>query len=274
MEGNGNEATGSGNRQLGGNGNRKWEWAEPAFPPPQPTAEDCLWRLRELEEQGRIWGQDVILAVQEQELVLSDVESKEELEAFPLENVQGCSTGLDNTVLAISVQERNPPRTSMLLFQCERLGAETLRNSLEKVLRQRKEEQSNHYGHRYGGPDIAPVPAPTYPAPERRAEPLEPPRRGLRSSDYRDSRAGLRRASVYPGAEGAAGDPVLSPDLPDSPKMPRAQTPAQAVSEVDRNVGRTHQDMANPDPAELLRLIFSVLSFVSVPTTGPTPRNV
>ncbi|NWY36566.1 ES8L3 protein, partial [Sylvia atricapilla] len=155
------------------------------------TAEDCLWRLRELEEQGRIWGQDVILAVQEQELVLSDVESKEELEAFPLENVQGCSTGLDNTVLAISVQERNPPRTSVLLFQCERLGvspegagmggsprnggliaagscqAETLRNSLEKVLRQRKEEQSNHYGHRYGGPDIAPVPAPTYPAPER-----------------------------------------------------------------------------------------------------------
>ncbi|XP_066191760.1 epidermal growth factor receptor kinase substrate 8-like protein 3 isoform X3 [Sylvia atricapilla] len=281
------------------------------------TAEDCLWRLRELEEQGRIWGQDVILAVQEQELVLSDVESKEELEAFPLENVQGCSTGLDNTVLAISVQERNPPRTSVLLFQCERLGAETLRNSLEKVLRQRKEEQSNHYGHRYGGPDIAPVPAPTYPAPERRAEPLEPPRRGLRSSDYRDSRAGLRRASVYPGAEGAAGDPVLSPDPPDSPKMPRAQPPAQAMSEVDRDVevlnhilgelelfmdllkkalssastkkkkkkpalppkdeytdffqkvkyalnlmGRTHQDMANPDPAELLRLIFSALSFV------------
>ncbi|XP_066191650.1 epidermal growth factor receptor kinase substrate 8-like protein 3 [Sylvia atricapilla] len=288
----------------------------------------------------------------------------EELEAFPLENVQGCSTGLDNTVLAISVQERNPPRTSVLLFQCERLGAETLRNSLEKVLRQRKEEQSNHYGHRYGGPDTVPVPAPTYPAPERRAEPLEPPRRGLRSSDYRDSRAGLRRASVYPGAGGAAGDPVLSPDPPDSPKMPRAQPPAQAVSEVDRDVvspeppdppgmgtrqlpprthrppaptqtwavwnrylaqvaehstgfiermnhapsprrrrfvvswtqdahfrtefgsvrpgekarqkareGRTHQDMANPDPAELLRLI-SVLSFVSVPRTGPTPRNV
>uniref|UniRef100_A0A8U8B8E0 Uncharacterized protein n=1 Tax=Geospiza parvula TaxID=87175 RepID=A0A8U8B8E0_GEOPR len=86
------------------------------------SAEDCLGRLRELEEQGRVWGQDVILEVKDQELVLSDVESKEELEAFPLGSVQGCSAGLDNAVLAISVQERNPPRTSVLLFQCERLG--------------------------------------------------------------------------------------------------------------------------------------------------------
>ncbi|NWS24730.1 ES8L3 protein, partial [Polioptila caerulea] len=115
------------------------------------SAGDCLGRLRDLEEQGRVWGQDVILAVKDQELVLSDVESKEELEAFPLESVQGCSAGLDNTVLAVSVQERIPLRTSVLLFQCERLGAETLKSSLEKVLRQRKEEQSNHYGHRYGG---------------------------------------------------------------------------------------------------------------------------
>uniref|UniRef100_A0A8C9KWC5 EPS8 signaling adaptor L3 n=1 Tax=Serinus canaria TaxID=9135 RepID=A0A8C9KWC5_SERCA len=85
-------------------------------------AEDCLGRLKELEEQGRIWGQDVILEVKDQELVLSDVESKDELEAFPLGSVKGCSAGLDNAVLAVSVQERNPPRTSVLLFQCERLG--------------------------------------------------------------------------------------------------------------------------------------------------------
>ncbi|NXU21529.1 ES8L3 protein, partial [Pardalotus punctatus] len=40
------------------------------------SAEDCLGRLKALEEQGRIWGQDVILQVKDQELVLSDVESK------------------------------------------------------------------------------------------------------------------------------------------------------------------------------------------------------
>ncbi|NXH92258.1 ES8L3 protein, partial [Edolisoma coerulescens] len=143
------------------------------------SAEDCLGRLKVLEEQGRIWGQDVILEVKEQELVLRDVESKEELDAFPLGSVQGCSTGLDNTVLAVSVQDWSPPGTSVLLFHCERLGvspgggrmggdsppewgadaggpcqAETLRSSLEKVLRQRKEEQRNHSGYRYGG-DVA-----------------------------------------------------------------------------------------------------------------------
>ncbi|NXY24156.1 ES8L3 protein, partial [Atrichornis clamosus] len=132
------------------------------------SAEDCLGRLKGLEAQGRIWGQDVILEVKDQELVLSDVESKEELEAFPLGSVQGCSAGLDNTVLAVSVQEWSPPGTSVLLFQCERLGAETLRSSLEKVLRQQKEEQRNYYGHRYGGiPDVPPSPAPPYAAPER-----------------------------------------------------------------------------------------------------------
>lgn len=47
---------------------------------------------------------------------------QEELDAFPLGNVQGCSAGLDNTVLAVSVQEGTPPGTSVLLFQCERLG--------------------------------------------------------------------------------------------------------------------------------------------------------
>lgn len=40
------------------------------------SAGDCLGRLRELQEQGRVWGQDVILEVKDQELVLSDVESK------------------------------------------------------------------------------------------------------------------------------------------------------------------------------------------------------
>ncbi|NXE96713.1 ES8L3 protein, partial [Menura novaehollandiae] len=123
------------------------------------SAEDCLRRLKGLEVQGRVWGQDVILAVKDQELVLSDVESKEKLEAFPLGSVQGCSAGLDNTVLAVSVQEWNPPGTSVLLFQCERLGAETLRSSLEKVLRERKAEQRSHYGHRYGG-DVALRPLP------------------------------------------------------------------------------------------------------------------
>lgn len=40
------------------------------------SAQECLGRLKSLQEQGRLWAQDVILQVKDQELVLSDVESK------------------------------------------------------------------------------------------------------------------------------------------------------------------------------------------------------
>lgn len=52
---------------------------------------------------------------------------QEELESYPLGSVQGCSAALDtssryNSVLAISLQERSPPGTTVLLFQCEQMG--------------------------------------------------------------------------------------------------------------------------------------------------------
>ncbi|XP_005530281.1 PREDICTED: epidermal growth factor receptor kinase substrate 8-like protein 3 [Pseudopodoces humilis] len=294
------------------------------------SAQDCLGRLKDLEEQGRVWGQDVILAVKDQELVLSDVESKDELEAFPLGSVQGCSAGLDNTVLAVSVQERNPPRTSVLLFQCERLGAETLRSSLEKVLRQRKEEQSDHYGH---SPDTPPSPAPPYPAPERWAEPpqpdpQEPPQRRLLSSEYRAPDPPQMPRSRPPGQavpeverDVVSGSPPSPPRLR-TPQLPPARTVPLHPQEILNHVlgdlelfmgrlkkalssastkkkrkkpalppkdgytdffqkvkyalnlmGRTHRYVTEPDPPELLRLIFSALSFVLAhcPSPGLAP---
>ncbi|NXJ47153.1 ES8L3 protein, partial [Spizaetus tyrannus] len=116
------------------------------------STDDCLAHLKVLEAQGRVWGQDLILQVKDQELMLRDVESKEELEAYPLGSVQGCSAVPDicgySSVLAISVQEQSPPGTSVLLFHCERLGADILKSSLEKLVKQWKEEQRSQYGHR------------------------------------------------------------------------------------------------------------------------------
>ncbi|KAM9268628.1 epidermal growth factor receptor kinase substrate 8-like protein 3 [Morus bassanus] len=186
------------------------------------STDDCLARLKLLETQGRVWGQDLILQVKDQELVLRDVESKEELEAYPLGSVQGCSAALDicsyNSVLAISVQERSPPGTSVLLFQCERLGAETLKSNLEKLVKQWKEEQRSQYGHR-SSPDMPPSPPPqyvqvSYVASEQWADIPEPnfhapPRRGLPSSDY---------------------------SLPDAQQMPWTNPPGQVPSNTNRDV--------------------------------------
>ncbi|TRZ12903.1 hypothetical protein HGM15179_014196 [Zosterops borbonicus] len=172
------------------------------------SAEDCLWRLKELEEQGRIWGQDVTLEVRDQELVLSDVESKEELEAFPLASVQGCSTGLDNTVLTISVQERSPPRTSVLLFQCERLG-----------------EVLNHV---LGELELF----------------MERLKKGSTKKKKKLKKSALPHKEEYTEF-------------------------FQKVKYALNLMGRTHQDMVNPDPPELLRLIFSALSFALEHSPSP-----
>ncbi|XP_051627690.1 LOW QUALITY PROTEIN: epidermal growth factor receptor kinase substrate 8-like protein 3 [Manacus candei] len=275
------------------------------------SPEDCLGRLKALEAQGRIWGQDVTLQVKDQELVLSDVESKEELESFPLGSVQGCTAGLDNTVLAVSVQEWSPPGTTVLLFQCERPGAEVLRTSLEKVLQQRREEQRGHHGYR-SSPDVPPSATPPYGAPE----PPEP----------------ASRCPPPRGPPPQRGPPPPSYSAPDPPPVPRANPPAQLTAEVDRDVevlnhvlrdlelfvaqlkaapgslshkkkkkkkqknpelppkedfehffqkvkyalnllGRTHRHVQDPDPAELLRLIFSALTFVlsRCPSPGLAP---
>ncbi|XP_074972061.1 LOW QUALITY PROTEIN: epidermal growth factor receptor kinase substrate 8-like protein 3 [Phalacrocorax aristotelis] len=193
------------------------------------STDDCLARLKLLEAQGRVWGQDLILQVKDQELVLRDVESKEELEAYPLGSVQGCSAALDtcsyNSVLAISVQERSPPGTSVLLFQCEQPGAETLRSSLEKLVKQSKEEQKSHYGYRLrppsprSSPDRQRSPRPqymlgSYAGPEQRADVPEPdfhtpPQHELPSLDY---------------------------SLPDTQRTPWTNPPGQVTSNADRDV--------------------------------------
>ncbi|KAM6044253.1 epidermal growth factor receptor kinase substrate 8-like protein 3 [Chlamydotis macqueenii] len=273
------------------------------------STQDCLERLRVLEAQGRVWGQDLILQVKDQELVLRDVESKEELDAYPLSSVLGCSAAQDigayDSVLAISVEERSPPGTSVLLFQCERVGAETLKSGLEKLLKQWKEEQRSQRGHRNSlDTPLGPAPPYTqgpYAAPEPWAETPEPkfqapPERGLPSQDY---------------------------EFPDTQQMPWTNPPEQVKSDVDRDVeilnhvlgdldlfvlrlktalglasttsskkkkkkkskgalpseedytdffqkvkyalnllGRTRQHVREPDPTELLRLLFTALSFV------------
>ncbi|XP_065505309.1 epidermal growth factor receptor kinase substrate 8-like protein 3 [Caloenas nicobarica] len=215
------------------------------------SAEDCVARLKLLDAQGRVWGQNLILHIRDQDLVLRDVESKEELDVYPLGSIQGCSAALDtcgyDSVLTISVQERSPPGTSVLLFQCEQPGAETLRSSLEKVLKQWKEEQRVHYGHRPRSSLDTPLslPALSYTAPEQWAETPKPdfsapPQRALPSSDYSESRRGGRSVPQFPPkwdwAEGEQSwDPLLSPGFPDTP-MSQTSPPGQVTPEVDRDV--------------------------------------
>ncbi|KAM9217486.1 LOW QUALITY PROTEIN: epidermal growth factor receptor kinase substrate 8-like protein 3 [Leptosomus discolor] len=249
------------------------------------STDDCLARLKVLEAQGRVWGQDLILQVKDQELVLRDVESKEELDAYPLGSVQGCSAVLDvggyDSVLAISVQELSPPGTSVLLFQCGHLGAETLKNSLEKVVKEWKEEQRSQHGHR-NSLDMPPSPVPQYPPgpwtapsglPDTPQTPLTNPPGQVMSNVDRDveilnhvlSDLDLFVVRLKTALGSASTTKLKKKKMKNKGALPSEEDYTdffQKVKYAFNLMGRTHQDMREPDPSELLHLIFMALSFV------------
>ncbi|XP_072853588.2 epidermal growth factor receptor kinase substrate 8-like protein 3 [Pogona vitticeps] len=112
------------------------------------NADNCIDRLKIMDAQGQVWGQDMFLQVKDHKLLLTDIEAEEELDCYPLECIQDCAYILDsciyNSILAITVKEINLRRTSILLFQCEQIGAALLKTKLEKAIREWRDERQNH----------------------------------------------------------------------------------------------------------------------------------
>ncbi|XP_019369413.1 PREDICTED: epidermal growth factor receptor kinase substrate 8-like protein 3 isoform X2 [Gavialis gangeticus] len=113
------------------------------------NVDDCITRLKMMEAQGRVWGQDMILEVKDHELLLSDIESKDELESFPLECVLRCTAVLDSctydSILAITLKDRSRQEISILLFQCTQNGAEMMKTNLDKAVKEWKSELENQH---------------------------------------------------------------------------------------------------------------------------------
>nr|XP_008107763.1 PREDICTED: epidermal growth factor receptor kinase substrate 8-like protein 3 isoform X1 [Anolis carolinensis] len=109
------------------------------------SAENCVDRLKMMDAQGQVWGQGMFLQVKDQKLLLTDIEAEEELDSYSLDWIQDCACFLGscnyNSILAITVKEPNLRRTSILLFQCEEIGAELLKTKLEKII---EESRQNH----------------------------------------------------------------------------------------------------------------------------------
>ncbi|XP_064354217.1 epidermal growth factor receptor kinase substrate 8-like protein 3 [Dromaius novaehollandiae] len=262
--------------------------------------DDCVARLKALEAQGRVWGQDLILQVKGQELVLSDTESKEELESFPLGGLQECSAALDagayDSVLALRVQERDPPGASVLLFQCDGPGAETLKANLEQLLKQWKEEQRSQQSHRTSleaalsrpPPYLQPPPR----APERWAESSEPDPYGPPPAEHGTQQPLWLNATNQPMSDLERDTEVLNHVLGDvelfvsqlqaalgsaSTKNPWKKKKKkekllppeadyrdffQKVKYALNLLGKLRGNVEKPSTPELLRLLFSTLSFV------------
>lgn len=99
---------------------------------------DCVSKLKKLDSKGQVWSQEMILELQGGYLVLSDIETKSELDTLPLSNVIETNAVLDtcayNSILTLTIQERYKRVPQVYMFQCEETGAEVIKADVDKAI--------------------------------------------------------------------------------------------------------------------------------------------
>ncbi|XP_069798117.1 epidermal growth factor receptor kinase substrate 8-like protein 3 [Narcine bancroftii] len=104
----------------------------------------CIQHLRKLDAEGKVWGQDMFLQLSNTSFKLVDIETKDDLENFPIDAVKDSQAVLNsciyNSILAVTISS---VRSSIFLFQCEEVSADLIQNDMEKIIK-RKKERRNH----------------------------------------------------------------------------------------------------------------------------------
>ncbi|XP_007570451.1 epidermal growth factor receptor kinase substrate 8-like protein 3 isoform X1 [Poecilia formosa] len=186
---------------------------------------DCVERLQFLDQTGHIWGQNMVLEVRGANLLLTDYETKEELESFSAGEMKELLAFLDagvfDSLLILSVQNRRKPATTIFLFQCDEVRADFIAKDLVRALSQKSEgSHLSSNGHTVGRHERVKQPnKPAEPRPVHEAPPWSPPDNA--EDDFPEPELDLRRY----GEED---------DVP--PPMPSPSPPPRPYTELDRNV--------------------------------------
>uniref|UniRef100_A0A8B9NLN2 PID domain-containing protein n=1 Tax=Accipiter nisus TaxID=211598 RepID=A0A8B9NLN2_9AVES len=89
------------------------------------TVDDGIRKLKLLDAKGKVWTQDMILQVDDKAVSLVDLESKNELENFPLSTIQHCQAVMNacnyNSILALVCKEPTQNKPDLHLFQCDEI---------------------------------------------------------------------------------------------------------------------------------------------------------
>ncbi|TKS71698.1 Epidermal growth factor receptor kinase substrate 8-like protein 3 [Collichthys lucidus] len=106
---------------------------------------DCVERLKLLDGIGRVWGQSMLLEVRGPKLLLTDIETKEELESMALCDILELKAVLDSGVwsslLTVAVQQERE-HTAVFMFQCEDIRADYVQKNLSLALSRKKADSS------------------------------------------------------------------------------------------------------------------------------------
>ncbi|KAM6303144.1 epidermal growth factor receptor kinase substrate 8 isoform 1-T1 [Podargus strigoides] len=102
------------------------------------TVDDGIRKLKLLDAKGKVWTQDMILQVDDKAVSLVDLESKNELENFPLSTIQHCQAVMNacnyNSILALVCKEPTQNKPDLHLFQCDEIKASIIHEDIESAI--------------------------------------------------------------------------------------------------------------------------------------------
>ncbi|XP_074050468.1 epidermal growth factor receptor kinase substrate 8 isoform X2 [Macrotis lagotis] len=102
------------------------------------TVEDGIRKLKLLDAKGKVWTQDMILQVDDRAVSLIDLETKNELENFPLNTIQHCQAMMNacnyDSVLALICKEPAQSKPDLHLFQCDEVKANLIGEDIESAI--------------------------------------------------------------------------------------------------------------------------------------------
>ncbi|CAJ0943918.1 unnamed protein product, partial [Ranitomeya imitator] len=87
------------------------------------TIDDGIRKLKLLDAKGKVWTQDMYLQVDDKAVSLYDIETKTELENFPVGGIQHCKAVMNScrydSILALVCKEPTQSKADLHLFQCD-----------------------------------------------------------------------------------------------------------------------------------------------------------
>ncbi|XP_022077768.2 epidermal growth factor receptor kinase substrate 8a isoform X2 [Acanthochromis polyacanthus] len=102
------------------------------------SVDDGIRRLRLLDAKGKVWTQEVLLQVEEKMVSLVDLETKNELENFPISSIQHCQAVMNacsyDSILALVCKESGQTKPDLHLFQCDDIKANLIHADVESAM--------------------------------------------------------------------------------------------------------------------------------------------